>query len=220
MPILAAETQLYPDNLLGQLVNSSHPCADDQGSCDRGSSDRAAGGNQGSFDQDFSDQDVWQDRTWWVAHTKPRQEKSLARALEEHKVGFNLPQVPKTSVVRGRKVTAHLPLFTSYVFIFGNEFDRHTSMTTNRIAYLMAVPDPHKLTRQLFDLSRLVTAGAPLTVESRLKAGDRVRVKSGAFAGVEGTIVARRRKCRLIVAISLIQQGVSVEIDDHLLEPI
>ncbi|HVA48498.1 MAG TPA: transcription termination/antitermination NusG family protein [Pirellulales bacterium] len=163
---------------------------------------------------------LWQDRTWWVAHTKPRQEKSLARDLEEQKIAFYLPQVPKTSVIRGRTRTAHIPLFSSYLFIFGNELDRYTSMTTNRIAQVMNVADPQELTRQLLSLSRLVAAGAPLTVESRLKTGDRVRVKSGALAGVEGTVVARRRKCRLIVAVNLIQQGVSIEIDDHLLDPI
>lgn len=194
MPILDAERQLFPDNLLTSLAEPSEALSDEEG--------------------------LWQDRTWWVAHTKPRQEKSLARKLEAHNIGFYLPQVPKTSVIRGRTQTAHIPVFPSYVFIFGNEMDRYTSLTTNRIAHLMTVPDPRQLTRELFNLSRLVTAGAPLTTESRLKAGDRVRVKSGAFAGVEGTVVARRRKCRLIVAVNLIQQGVSIEIDDHLLEPI
>ena len=42
----------------------------------------------------------------------------------------------------------------------------------------------------------------------------------GGSEAVEGVVVARRRKCRLIVAVNLIQQGVSIEIDDHLLEPL
>jgi transcriptional antiterminator RfaH len=160
------------------------------------------------------------DRNWWVMHTKPRQEKSLARDLLAREIPFYLPQVRKTSVVRGRNQTSYIPLFSSYIFVFADEFERHTSMTTNRIAHLIRVADPRELTRQLFDISRLVDAGAPLTIESRLKEGDHVRVKGGALAGVEGTVVARRRKCRLIVAVNLIQQGVSIEIDDHLLEPL
>jgi len=47
-----------------------------------------------------------------------------------------------------------------------------------------------------------------------------VRVKSGSFAGLEGTVLARRRKTRLLVVVRVMQQGVSCEVDDFLLEPI
>ncbi|HEX7380433.1 MAG TPA: antitermination protein NusG [Pirellulales bacterium] len=153
------------------------------------------------------------------AHEAPAR-KSLARDLLQAQIPYYLPQVPKTSSIRGRKYVSYVPVFTSYVFVFGNNFERHFSLTTNRIAGYLSVPNGDELTRQLFDLSRLIGAGVPMTVEGRLKAGDRVRVKSGSLAGVEGTVLARCRKCRLIVAVNLLQQGVSVEIDDHLLEPI
>jgi transcription antitermination factor NusG len=194
MPILSAETDCFPENLLNGLVVSEHEAPPSAG--------------------------LSSDRTWWVMHTKPRQEKSVARDLFNREIAFYLPTVRRTKVVRGRKQVSHLPLFTGYVFLFGNELERHTIMTTNRIAHFLTVADPRLLSRQLHDLSRLISTGAPLTVESRLKAGDRVRVTSGALAGVEGTVVARRRKCRMIVSVSLLQQGVSIEIDDHLLEPI
>jgi transcription antitermination factor NusG len=204
MPILTAETQCFPADLLDALleVPVESPIAAD-----------SAADAPGRFT-------LGQDRNWWVMHTKPRQEKSLARDLLAREIPFYLPQVRKTSVVRGRKQTSHIPLFNSYVFVFADDVERHTSMTTNRIAHLIRVANPQELTRQLFDISRLVSAGAPLTMESRLKEGDPVRVKGGALAGVEGVVVARRRKCRLIVAVNLIQQGVSIEIDDHLLEPL
>ncbi|MGH7135287.1 MAG: transcription termination/antitermination protein NusG [Pirellulales bacterium] len=198
MPILAAEPDCFPADLLGGPFEGTFGPGHEVAVGDESASARA----------------------WAVMHTKPRQEKSLARELFVREIPFYLPQVPKTSVVRGRKQTAYVPLFTSYVFVYANDFERHASMTTNRIAQIIRVANPEELFQELRSLSRLVTSGAPLTVESRLKAGDWVRVKSGALVGVEGTVVARRRKCRLIVAVSLLQQGVSVEIDDHLLEPI
>ncbi len=159
-------------------------------------------------------------RRWWVAHTKARQEKSLARDLLEHRIPFYLPQVEKTSVVRGRKRTAYVPLFTSYLFMFGDDTERHTSLTTNRIAQSLPVKSSNELSHELLQISRLIEFRAPLTLESRLKRGDRVRVVRGSLEGVEGTVISRRRKCRLVVAVNLIQQGVSVEIDDFLLEKI
>jgi|SRR5215469_12565798 len=217
MPILTAETQCFPDDLLSSLIESPVPKAPET----------TATGNLSTvapLQPQSPTSEVFEDsspvRNWWVMHTKPRQEKSLARDLLAREIPFYLPQVRKTSVVRGRKQASYIPLFSSYVFVFADEFERHTSMTTNRIAHLIRVVNPAELTRQLFDISRLVAAGAPLTIESRLKEGDLVRVKGGALAGVEGMVVARRRKCRLIVAVNLIQQGVSIEIDDHLLEPL
>lgn len=159
-----------------------------------------------------------QNRQWWVVHTKARQEKSLARDLFGYRIPYYLPQVEKTSLVRGRKRTSFIPLFTSYLFIFGDEAERYTSLTTNRIAQVLPVANASDLTRELLDISRLIEFKAPLTLEARLKPGDRVRVVHGALAGVEGVVVKRRRKCRLVVAVTLIQQGVSVEIDDYLLE--
>ena len=160
------------------------------------------------------------DRRWWVVHTNARQEKSLARDLYGYQIPYYLPQVEKASLVRGRKRTSFIPLFTSYLFMFGNEADRYTSLTTNRIAQVLPVANPLDLTRELLQISRLIEFKAPLTLEARLKPGDRVRVVRGALAGVEGVVVTRRRKCRLVVAVTLIQQGVSVEIDDYLLERI
>jgi len=60
---------------------------------------------------------------------------------------------------------------------------------------------------------------AEWTDQHRLRPGDLVRVKEGAFTGVEGT-VARCHSCRVVVDVPLIQPGVSIEIDGHLLEPI
>lgn len=160
------------------------------------------------------------ERRWWVVHTRARQEKSLARDLLGYRIPFYLPQVEKTSIVRGRKRTSFIPLFTSYLFMYGDEAERYTSLTTNRIAQVLPVKNAEELTHELLQISRLIEFKAPLTLESRLKPGDRVRVVRGSLEGVEGTVRSRRRKCRLVVAVNLIQQGVSVEIDDYLLERI
>lgn len=160
------------------------------------------------------------DRRWWVVHTRARQEKSLARDLLGYRIPFYLPQVEKTSIVRGRKRTSFIPLFTSYLFMYGDEAERYTGLTTNRIAHVLPVKNAEELTRELLQISRLIEYNAPLTLESRLKPGDRVRVVRGSLVGVEGTVRSRRRKCRLVVAVNLIQQGVSIEIDDYLLERI
>lgn len=159
-------------------------------------------------------------RCWLAVYTKARQEKSLARELLKYGIPFYLPLVRKISVSRGRKRTSLAPLFGGYVFLFGSEEERVRALTTNRVSRMLTVEDPDQLVFDLRQLRQLIAANAPLTVESRLGPGQRVRVRNGAFAGLEGTVLKRRGETRLLVSINFLQQGASVEIDDYSLDPL
>lgn len=160
------------------------------------------------------------ERCWWALYTKARQEKAVARQLHKFRVPFYLPLIPKTSVYRGRKITSQIPLFTAYMFLFGTEEDRVKALTTNRLSNILRVPDQLQISHDLAQVQQLIAARAPLTVESRLMPGRRVRVRSGVFAGLEGVVLSRVKQTRLIIAVHFLQQGVSVEIDDFMLEPL
>jgi transcription antitermination factor NusG len=53
-----------------------------------------------------------------------------------------------------------------------------------------------------------------------LKAGRKVRIRTGAMAGVEGILVRKRDSARVVLSISLLQRSVSIEIDEADVEPI
>jgi hypothetical protein len=55
----------------------------------------------------------------------------------------------------------------------------------------------------------------PFAVEGR-----RCRVTSGPMMGLEGTVVGRAKMTRLVLSISALGQGASLEIDCDLLEPL
>lgn len=184
MPILAAETVLFPEDLFDQCM------------------------------EDLTD------RSWWAIYTKARQEKALARQLVQFEVPFYLPLVPNDRCIRGRRVRSHIPLFSGYVFLFGTEDDRVRALTTNRISRILPVEDQVGLWDDLKQVSHLIETDAPLTIERRLMPGRRVRIKVGAMMGLEGTVTSRRGECRLLVAVNFLQQGVSVAIDDFMLEPL
>jgi transcriptional antiterminator RfaH len=184
MPILDAETAIFPENLLTELAEQNSP------------------------------------RRWWAVYTKARQEKALARHLVQLDVPFYLPLVAKTNLIRGRKVQSHIPLFGGYVFLFGSEEERTKSLTTNRVSTILNVDDQRQLATDLRHVARLIESNAPLTVERRLEAGSPVRIKTGPMQGLEGTVISRRGQTRLLVSVRMLQQGVSVEIDDFVLEPL
>lgn len=224
MPTRAPEVQCYPADLLSprdSMTRDSISCEGPVGArVDKDFNDNVSESVSGKTLGGLATIADGEARRWWVVHTKSRQEKSVARDFLGRETPFYLPLIHKTGLHRGRKTTSYIPLFTGYLFMFGSETDRYLSMKTNRVAQFLPVADEGPFVHELRDVARLIECGTPLTVEARLQAGARVRIKSGALAGVEGTIIERRRKCRVMVAVNLIQRGVSVEIDDFLLEPL
>ena len=151
---------------------------------------------------------------WMVLYTKPRQEKSLARELLRRSISFYLPLVKKNLQYGRRTMQSFVPLFGGYVFMRGSEADRVASLATNRVLRIIVVGEDEQLVKDLRQIQLLIAANVPLTVESRLTPGMRVRVRKGPMAGVEGTVVKRRGETRLLVSVNFLQQGASVEIDD------
>ncbi len=157
---------------------------------------------------------------WRVAYTKPRHEKSVARELEARGVPFFLPLQRKTSYMRGRRITSLLPVFPSYVFLCVSDDERDIAFKTNRVVSVTDVYDGERLRRELKQIRRLIESDVPITIESQIQPGQRVRVRRGPFAGLEGTVLLRRNEMRLLVSIDFLQRGASFAIEDYMLEPL
>jgi transcriptional antiterminator RfaH len=161
------------------------------------------------------------DGQWWAMYTMARREKELMRRLIACQIPFYSPLVPtRTRSSGGRVRQSFVPLFASYVFVFGDERQRHQALTTNCISRTLAVADADRLVHDLRQIKQLIELDAPLTVEARIEPGRRVRVRSGSMAGLEGTVVKRRGKDWLVVAIEFLQQGASVLLEDFQVEPL
>src|SRR5947208_279392 len=99
---------------------------------------------------------------WWVAHTKARNEKSLAHELADQNVGYFLPMVERVRISGGRKRRLLLPLFTSYVFFCGSADARYTTLATGRVCQVIPVPDRERLVTELANVERALRRDAHL----------------------------------------------------------
>ena len=159
--------------------------------------------------------------SWWCVYTISRREKDLMRRLVALEIGHFGPTVPKRyRSPSGRLRTSYIPLFPNYVFMFGDEQARYHAMTTNCISKCNRVNDSEQLVRDLRQLRNVIDSGIALTPEAKLNRGDRVRVRTGPFAGYEGNVVRREGKTRLLLSIQFLEQGVSMEMDEGVLEPL
>lgn len=156
-------------------------------------------------------------RAWWVLHTRPRQEKSLARQLHVSAVPFYLPLIERRLAVRGRVLTSYVPLFPGYMFALTDQAERLSVLATRRVARILPVADQQRLWSNLRQVSRLIAAGAPITPEDRLAPGVTVEIRSGPLAGLRGKIVQGASRRRFVVEVDFIQRGASVLLDDFAL---
>lgn len=158
---------------------------------------------------------------WWALYTLARREKELMRRLRAMDVSFYAPVVSKrTRSPGGRARESFVPLFTSYVFMRGDNEQRQRALTTNCISRCLEVSDAGQLLHDLRQIHSLIALDVPLSIEARIEPGRRVRVRSGPMTGLEGRVVQRRGKDWLVVAVEFLGQGASVLLEDFQVEPL
>jgi hypothetical protein len=157
---------------------------------------------------------------WYLIYTRARHEKSLARHLHSHEMSFYLPLVHKETFSRGRRMRTYLPVFSGYLFYFGDSPWDLPKLAPSCVSRVLPVENEFELENELRAIHSLLAVGVSITVEASLVPGQRVRIKSGALRGLEGTILNRKGGLRLVVAVNYLQQGVSIEIDDFMVEAI
>jgi transcription antitermination factor NusG len=158
-------------------------------------------------------------RGWFLAYTKSRQEKLLMRYLRYAQVAHYGPQIKQRyRSPNGRIRTSMVPLFPNYIFVCGNNEDRYRAICTGCVTRIDAVVDVNMLIDDLLQIQGLIDMDVPLSLQSTLSPGTRVRVTSGSFKGYEGVVEHRHSETHLIVSVRFMDQGVSVKLDDCQLE--
>lgn len=159
-------------------------------------------------------------RQWYVVQTKPRQELRAIDHLRRRAIDVET-FLPKVEVVRrlaGRRIAFTEPLFPGYVFM-------HASLdaaTWNAVRWVpgirrilgdgvvpIAVPDAC-----LEEIRRRVEPLGFLRIDPSFKTGDRVRLRTGSFAGLEGVFERPlSRAGRVHVLLSFLGTLTRVETD-------
>ncbi len=160
------------------------------------------------------------DEPWWIAHTKSRQEKSLAHYLASADVSYFLPLFKKAQTNTNRLRYSVVPMFTGYLFFKGDLQARQEAIKSHNIARVIEVPDQNGLTTELRRIQQVMNGNLPIYQHALLKKGQRVRVKSGPLEDLEGIIIRKKRKNRLILERTSIAHAVAVDVDLALVEAI
>ena len=159
---------------------------------------------------------------WWVAHTRPRNEKALALELRARRIFHYVPLCIRMtrSQGSGRVSRSISPVFPGYVFFNGDDSQRQSALTTNRIANTIPVFDQARLVRELRQIQRVVVTQADFEWQPAIEVGQWARVIAGPLAGVEGVVRKHLARMRLALNVQMLSQSVVVEVARDLIEKI
>ena len=175
--------------------------------------------------------DLWQnhvpgeepsrERLWWCLHTKPRQEKAAARELRVHKIPYYLPQVVhENHTPQGRKTRSVLPLFTSYLFLLGDDRERVQALKGNRLVRVIDVVDQGMLNHDLRQIHQMLSSGLAVLPEPTVPVGARVRILNGPLTGIEGRVIRRGKRDQFVALVHFLSSGATVDLEDWQVEQV
>ncbi|HMP81427.1 MAG TPA: transcription termination/antitermination NusG family protein [Verrucomicrobiota bacterium] len=155
---------------------------------------------------------------WYVAHTKPRQEKKLKAHCDRQGIAATLPSYKTRHKYRGKTVSFEKPLFPGYVFLQLPDTLRASVRTNDHIANLLEVADQETLAHQLNEILRALETDLEVRLAPSIGEGMRVRIKSGPLQGVEGWVEQRHGPCVVLLRLDFISQAAAVKMEADLLE--
>ena len=163
---------------------------------------------------------------WYACYTRARHEKQVEQLLRQRGFESYLPLIPKMRQWKDRRKLVEFPLFPSYVFGRFTLRELHGILTTPGVSTVVRTngyptPIPE---RDICNVQRFAQAIAAAKVEPEqrpfLVEGQWVKVLDGPFEGVEGIVIEQRGRKRVLVGVEAIGQGLEIDIDTRLLQPI
>jgi len=160
---------------------------------------------------------------WFALYTTSRHEKRVAEHLGQREVEHYLPLYrSKRKWKDGSRVTLDLPLFSGYLFVRIERNERGRVLEVpGAVAFVIGTGGvPATLPDATIQTLRSGLKEREAEPHPLLTAGQRARICSGAFAGLEGIVVRQKNVCRVVLTLENIMRSFSVELGVEDLEPL
>jgi len=157
---------------------------------------------------------------WYALYTAPRHEKSVADQINRCGISCFLPLYRSIRRWKDRRKELAMVLFPGYVFVHVAPQDRlQVLQLPGAVRIITFNGHPIALPEQEIELLRgRLSSTHLMEPHPYLRVGRRIRVRSGSLQGLEGIIVRKKDRCRLVFSIDLIMRSVAVEVDEDEVE--
>lgn len=159
---------------------------------------------------------------WFVAHVKPRQEKTLADDCLRYSIEYYLPMFTKVTRRKdnNKPRKSILPLFPGYISLAGTKETHHILYATGRIANIIEIKQQKKFIAELSQIYCLIEKGMPLEPFHFLYSkGTEVCIQAGPLRGIRGVITNFKSQNRIILSVEGLGQAV-MTVDASMVKPV
>jgi transcription antitermination factor NusG len=152
---------------------------------------------------------------WYALFTRYQHEKPVALALANKNYEVFLPLCNVTRQWQDRSKQLWLPLFPSYVFVRGGMDRPLPIVSTPGVVHIVQFGGRAAIISQtqLDDVRRMLKSHAAIEPHPYLAHGDRVRVMSGALAGLEGILIRKKNLAHLVISMQMLGRSAAVEVE-------
>ena len=167
----------------------------------------------GSKAMEVGEEEYYSEILWFVAHTRPRCEKSLVRYCDREGLETVVPLFKSVKKYRGKTVTFEKPVFANYVFLRITSAQRQKVFQNGHVANLLDVPDQLEFERQLQDILDALESDLEIVLAPEIKRGSKVKIIRGPLRGMEAWVEKRTGKIQVHLRLDFIGQGVAATLE-------
>jgi len=157
---------------------------------------------------------------WYAVYVIAKHEKRIAQHFQNRQIEHFLPLYEVRRKWRdGSKVTLQLPLFPSYIFVQTARARRVAALEVPGVLSVVGKRDASRIADAYIESLREGLRMGKVEPHPYLVEGERVRVKTGIMAGMQGILLRRKGSFRLVLTLDLIMKSIAVEVDIEDVEP-
>jgi transcriptional antiterminator RfaH len=155
--------------------------------------------------------------TWYLIHTKPKQEGRALQNLVQQGYECFLPFFASERIKQGALAVVHEPLFPRYIFIRlhdGPEAQSWSPIRSTKGVHRLVMfgPNAAKVSDDLIDILRARQSEGEVQPMRLFNPGEKVVVTQGAFAGIEGVYEMTDGEQRAMVLIELLSRSTRLKV--------
>ena len=152
---------------------------------------------------------------WFAVWTRSRHEQVVREQIENKGLDAFLPTITRWSRWKDRRKKVDWPLFPGYCFARFDPADRLAVLKCSGVVSIVSfngdiAPIPEI---EIDSIKRLVASELQYDPCPLIREGTMVEVVHGPLRGVVGRLLRKGTNARLVLAVDLIGQAVSVEVD-------
>lgn len=159
---------------------------------------------------------------WFAVQTRHRHEKRIAERLGRSEIETFLPVHRAVHRWRnGVNAQIEIPLFPGYLFTRVRASQRVPLLRQpGVIAIAASSSSPTPIADS--EIAQIRRAAETVRAEPHpyLAIGQRVKIISGALAGVEGILLRKKNELRVVVSIDIIMRSIAVDVSEFDIEPL